>query len=417
MSKLRVRLTAIVSRFVDDRRGVVAVIFGLAVLPLILSVGVAMDYSRRGTTESKLQIAADTAALALAHEADALDEAALSAMAKKIVMANFGSVQGAELIEVVAVKGDGTVSVTVRAAMPTSFAGVLKIEKLPISVGASSVWGGNPIELALVLDNTGSMADSAKLETMQTAVHNMLNTLENPTAVAKGTLKIGIVPFTTQVKVSPSYQNADWVLDYKERSDMYAAQGNILAALFWKFMAGSQWQGCLSDRAQPYDVDDTPATSDATRYWADLCKVSALEQILPLTNDFAALRSKVDAMTANGSTNVTIGVAWGMVALSSQRPLTEASAPGAVPGLKKIMVVLTDGENTTGSDARTKLACQNAKAMGIEVFTIRVVEGNQSLLADCASSANHYFNVEDVGDLLPAFEAITAHISELRLAS
>lgn len=419
MSQLRTRLTALAARFAEDRSGVVAIIFGLSILPLILSVGVAMDYGRRGTTESKLQGAADTAALALAHEADTLQNDALSAMAKKIVQANFGMVQGAELLDVQAVKGDGKVTVTAKAAMPTSFAGVMNIDKLPVSVSASSVWGGNPIELALVLDNTGSMDDDDKLETMQTAVHNMLNTLENPTAIAQGAIKIGIVPFTTQVKVSPSHKSADWVLDFKERSEMYSAQGNFLAALYWGLMANSTWAGCLSDRAQPYDVDDTAPTTNQTRYWAELsCKDSTLEQLLPLTDNFSGLRTKVDAMKAKGSTNITIGIAWGMAMLSSQVPLTEASAVGAVPGMKKIMIVLTDGLNTSGTtDARTELACQNAKNMGIEVFTIRVVEGNKDLLGKCASSASHYFNVENVDDLLPAFEAITSHISELRIAS
>lgn len=65
----------------------------------------------------------------------------------------------------------------------------------------------------------------------------------------------------------------------------------------------------------------------------------------PLTADRTLLTSAINAMTPNGATNVTEGIAWGMRTLTSGEPFTEAR-PESERGNDKIMVVLTDGANT-----------------------------------------------------------------------
>ncbi len=72
-----------------------------------------------------------------------------------------------------------------------------------------------------------------------------------------------------------------------------------------------------------------------------------VQPITPMTNDYAGLKAKVDALQANGSTNITEGVAWGNRVLSPGQPFPEGSAPKA--GLEKIMIVLTDGSNSFGN--------------------------------------------------------------------
>ena len=47
-------------------------------------------------------------------------------------------------------------------------------------------------------------------------------------------------------------------------------------------------------------------------------------------------------MTPNGNTNVTIGLAWGWHALTSNAPLSEAVAPA--PDIDKVLIILTDGD-------------------------------------------------------------------------
>ena len=75
--------------------------------------------------------------------------------------------------------------------------------------------------------------------------------------------------------------------------------------------------------------------------------------------------------------------------------------------------MLTDGDNTqawknsnntnitsqTAIDARTTLVCSNIKAANIKLYTIRVINGNASLLRDCATNPNMYYDVQQAGEL------------------
>ena len=78
------------------------------------------------------------------------------------------------------------------------------------------------------------------------------------------------------------------------------------------------------------------------------------------------------------------------------------------------MVLMTDGDNTenrwtsnaTQIDARTTFACQSAKDAKIEVYTVRLMEGNATLLQNCASNSANYYNVQNSADLVPVFQAI-----------
>ncbi|WAP67044.1 vWA domain-containing protein [Jiella pelagia] len=151
---------------------------------------------------------------------------------------------------------------------------------------------------------------------------------------------------------------------------------------------------------------------------------------MPLTSDFSALRTAVNALDPSGNTNITVGVQWGMEALSAAYPLQGANADKRT---KRIMIVLTDGENTENRwdnssnsgaiDDRTKLACSNAKAIKnedgtvLELYTIRVIEGNDSLLKSCATDAGHYYSVTNANELSAVFQDIAERVKRLRIVS
>ncbi len=50
-------------RFAADRTGAIAVVFALTLVPMLMAVGAAVDYSRAASLRSDLQAAADAAAL------------------------------------------------------------------------------------------------------------------------------------------------------------------------------------------------------------------------------------------------------------------------------------------------------------------------------------------------------------------
>ena len=81
---------------------------------------------------------------------------------------------------------------------------------------------------------------------------------------------------------------------------------------------------------------------------------------MPLSYDWTALNNKIDAMQPNGMTNVTIGLVWAWHALTKQAPLSEAADPS--PDLDKVIILLTDGDNTESwkNSNNTKVTSETA---------------------------------------------------------
>ncbi|MAW89323.1 MAG: hypothetical protein CMJ42_22615 [Phyllobacteriaceae bacterium] len=175
-----------------------------------------------------------------------------------------------------------------------------------------------------------------------------------------------------------------------------------------------------------------------------------VEPLLPLTSSVADVKAKVNAIKANGSTNITEGVMWGWRLLSNRAPFEEGSKTGA----RKILILLTDGANSYGvlnndlrsgygsvgyvaderlvrvsgtsdevtekMNEKTLAACTNAKADGVEIYTIRLEVDDTdtgTLLQACASGADHYFDSPSADDLKPVFEEIRDRLTVVRLAS
>jgi Mg-chelatase subunit ChlD len=142
--------------------------------------------------------------------------------------------------------------------------------------------------------------------------------------------------------------------------------------------------------------------------------------MMPLTYDWTALNNKIDAMVPTGYTNVTIGLAWGFQLLS---PVDPFNAPPPDPNLDKVIVMLTDGLNTqnrwttssTAIDARTQQACNNIKAANIKVYTVRVIDGNASLLQSCATNPSMYYDVQQADQLSNVFTTIAQKLANLRI--
>jgi hypothetical protein len=187
-------------------------------------------------------------------------------------------------------------------------------------------------------------------------------------------------------------------------------------------------------------------------------KGCGLKKLQRLTTDYASLKTQINALNADGTTNIPIGLAWGWNVLSPTGPFSDGSSYNT-PKMKKVVVLMTDGENTfsyfdtpndshyggagyiwqkrilkaNGSpldaqadsatrtaalDSRLALLCSNMKAKGIEIYTVRVEvdTGNSTVLKNCASDANHYYDVKNAIDLNAVFQTIAGQIAALHLS-
>ncbi len=417
----------VMRRFGTDRAGSTAILFGLTLLPLMGAVGAAVDYSRAASFHSRAQLAVDGAALAIVREPDTLTPAEIQAKGETYVRDTIGHMldpaRGATLGTVTTTREGRVVKVALAATMKPSIMQVLGVNAMPVTANAQATWGSR-LELALVLDNTGSMDDTIggkkKIDELKTASANLLKQLKLR-ADTPDRVKVSLVPFASQVRLDPArYRNETWFRWNDPIRDP------------------ARWTGYVNDRAETYVVSDVaPSLAvDSTRYPAAMkADYGQIAMMRPLTSladpaSYDAMLASVASMRAEGSTNVPIGMSWGFATLTSGIPFTEA-APKDTAGVHKVMIVMTDGDNTsfrvdgvvrgfaegTGYpiDARTRATCDLVKRDNVTVYTIRMLAGNVDLLRSCATTPDNYFDVSKAGDLDLAFKKILASISATTL--
>lgn len=189
---MRSSLARRLSTFRDDRSGNVAVFAGLALLVLCGSTGAAIDYANAVRYRSKLQAAADEAALAASRSASAYisdngwstanaDKASAAglAAAKAAFDANMdsnGLVAAATSNPTMSIPSAQsiTANVTAAATVPTSLMQVLGFKTIDINADASAV-AALPVkyyQFLFLIDISGSMAiggTSAEIAKMQSS--------------------------------------------------------------------------------------------------------------------------------------------------------------------------------------------------------------------------------------------------------
>lgn len=400
----------ILQRFRTGRRRAGPVILGLAILPLMGGVGAAFDYGRAASARSRLQQAVDLATVVLAREAGSLSAAYLQRRGEEIVRASLAGDLAMQVESLAVARGPKILRVAVAGSVPTSTLSILGIDRLAIAASAESRWGSRRIEVALVLDNTGSMGWLGKMDALKDAAKTFLDALGR--GLPNGdTALVSLVPFNAQVRVDPARTGGEppW-LAYGERVDP------------------GHWSGYVEDRAQPHDVSLAAPDKAHPETLYPAARRAFGQDLAPmhgLTRDFAALRRAIDAMQPAGNGNTAIGLAWGLAALTPGGPLGDA-APFGAPDVEKTVVVLVDGDNTQSRingqansngaliDGRMLLTCDTVNRAGIRLHTVRLVEGNEALLRACASRDGEerplYHDVQNPAYLGSVFRAIARDI-------
>jgi Flp pilus assembly protein TadG len=435
----------------EGRSGNAAILFALSLIPMVGAAGAAVDYSMANSNRTSMQKALDSTALALAKLMP-LTQTQLDTQGWQIFQASLGHVsvnlQAGDLK--ITTPGIGKLVLNVSGHYQASITPVIGVNSFPVGARAEVTWGIKKLEVALALDNTGSMASNNKMIELKKAAHNLLNTLEKA-AKNPGDVKVSIIPFHVQAKPGTAHINASWLRwdiwesengscnksgynsqsscqnqkvctkpQYTSKSNCESNGGSWIDAT-WTPADRATWTGCVEDRDQNHDTLDTAPSSTATRFPAIQCGWN-LAEIMPLTYTWTNLHTRIDAMVSSGNTNVTIGLAWAWHTLTQSDPMTEAAAPA--PDLSKYIILLTDGDNTQNRwsnsaspiDTRTALACTNAKAAGFRIYTIRVINGNANLLRNCATDPSMYYDVDSANDLEAVFNAIGGQLASLHLS-
>jgi Flp pilus assembly protein TadG len=277
--------------------GSVTQITAVAALPMMLAAGAAIDTIRINREQVAFDAAVDSAALAVAADDRAslagLSEAQVTArlaeleeFAKQYMAENYTPQYGSSQEMEVDINITGAaIDLTASHTFPTTIMSLTGIDEIELAAHSQIMKAMRPIELALVMDTTGSMASSGKLAGAKTAARDLLNTIYGGSAASvpeSEYLRVALVPFAAGVRLNPSAYdiNLNWI-DTTGANDLSKVNFNdtswnnytTWAKLKKTSSTFHTWNGCVEARMRgddvantDYNVNDVAPTSGETRF-------------------------------------------------------------------------------------------------------------------------------------------------------
>jgi len=456
------RVRGSIARFRHAQGGNVAVMFGIAIVPILGFVGAAVDYARVNNARTAMQAALDTAALMISRDASGLTAAQISQKANDYFNALYKHPEALNVAVTAAYTKSPSqgskVVLTGTATMKTDFMKIVGYPNLDFGASSTTVWGNTRMRVAMALDITGSMNSAGKLDAMKKAAKSLVDTLKSSSKTVDD-VYLSIIPFNVMVNVGSTNKNATW-LDWDtsygscSQSSKTTKSSCVAAGKVWTAKNLNNWKGCVTDRgtsnsapsAGDYDTTkDAPTTTNpGTLFLAkdestNVCGSS----ILPMTSLYSSnesdgslddntVKGKINNLVANGATNQAIGMHWAWMMLQPTDPFP-TPAKDANYKYTDAIILLSDGMNTrdrwygNGSswssqvDARQTMLCTNIKnkTNGTTlIYTIQVnTDGDpeSAVLKSCADTGSFYSSTSASG-IAAAFDSIGNSLTKLRIA-
>lgn len=315
-------LIELISRFRRDERGAFAMLFAVMSIALIAVSGAAVDFTVLQQARTRAQTVLDAAALALQPTIYTATTATIQSQAQNLLLNQLGDSSTAwqscattnnqppcGTVETPVVDTSlGQLTLTADLKVPVYFVGLVGIKLMPAQIVSVATRKKLNLEVAMVLDNSGSMAYTMGYNKTLSSKDNPTNIPDRMTVLkesatcaanilfygvsdcststtgltANANVKIGIVPFTQEVNVGASNSSASWLdrgnaASYtsanfdNDDNDTTAFSGSVDRIALFQNIKDSKgnalsWGGCVEARKSPYDTDDTPPTTGDTLY-------------------------------------------------------------------------------------------------------------------------------------------------------
>ncbi|MEO3472903.1 TadE/TadG family type IV pilus assembly protein [Roseomonas sp. CAU 1739] len=241
-----------------DRRGAIAALSAVVMIPVLGFAGLAVDLGRVWLLSARLKTAVDAASLVAARTmtASSVDDASTRAL----FWANFNEngwsrtyLGSTNVVPTVERISDTRVRVTATASLNTTLFSIISRQTVPLRETTLAEREGTGLELAIVLDQTSSMNTTVsgvtKLAMAQSAVGTLLGILYG-TSDTKRNLWASVVPFARTINIGTS--NASFL----NTTTPAMPTGWDLA----------QWSGCVEARSGGADLTDIAPTGTAGQF-------------------------------------------------------------------------------------------------------------------------------------------------------
>lgn len=292
----------------------------LAAVPLIGFGGLAVDSARGYVLKARLSQALDAAGLAGGR---AYYSATRDTEIQQFFDANIPAGYMDATIGDVAIDPDedaGTLDLTVTAELNTVMMRLVGIETMTVNAYAKVRRSDRGLELALVMDNTGSMKGT-KITDMKAAATEMINIIfKDRETVSK--LHVSLVPYTASVNIGSSRTGwlvdnelcvagppyslpATWGSSCQDPANLMAIprRNPNLAQPAYKDYVGTSWKGCVEARFGPNNRDLTDDPPSVEKFRAYFYPHNEHDYDNDLTRDTAPIGQRVLDESAATNTN------------------------------------------------------------------------------------------------------------------
>jgi Flp pilus assembly protein TadG len=331
-------------------------IFGIFTFVIVLILaGIGVDLIRHETLRTELQNTLDRAVLAAANRQS-------SAEARDVVEDYFAKAGLTEYLETVSVEGAGygrRVTATVTADIPTYFLRLTGVNNLQLFSLGTAEQGMAELEVALVLDVSGSMNSSNRLDNLEIAGNEFAATVFDNSAA--GHVAVSVIPYATQVNVGPTIAAHLNRADSHDRSHCINFTSDDYYSTEIEFNTAANAK--TYEQTVHFDPFNYLGPNQGTAL--EVCNPSSGNTVLPFATTLTAVTGKIKGLVANGNTSIDVGVKWGAALLdpASQGIDESEGAEDAnetnyaseiderphefSSSTLKVMVVMTDGVNTS----------------------------------------------------------------------
>jgi Flp pilus assembly protein TadG len=291
----------------------IAITFALTLPVLVAGTGIAIDMSRLFAADLNVQKSLDAAALAAAKEfGKTQDPAALTKIAEAYFYVNAGKDASEKTVfhfdGVTTVNGNSVMKVSATRNVPMTFGAALMSlfggpdkRSYDLKKASEIVVQNRSIEMALVLDNSGSMksapagGSTPKITTLKSATTDLVNQMmAAKNANVQYPVAMSVVPFSGAVNIGNTNADASWMdtkglspshhddFDWSTWKSLLGVPQAIKVSLgsrtYWTTLGGQyltrfylynnmrnreDWAGCVQSRPNGYAItDDAPTESN-----------------------------------------------------------------------------------------------------------------------------------------------------------